>query len=182
MLQLRLEQRQTQKIVITPQLRQAIKLLQLSAIELQSYIENEVRENPLLSAEERADAEAAPGAAPEIAANATGEADIPAFDARDATANIEIATDWEPETPGDRVYEGEPAAPSAGAEWLASGSSKPPPSGDDYDPLATLTSPKSLADHLNEQAQLAFTTAQDRLIARYLIDLVDSRWLYPHPD
>ena len=101
-LQLRLETRQTQKIVITPQLRQAIKLLQLSAIELQSYIENEVRENPLLSVEERPDDEGAPEALPEIAASANGEADIPAFDARDVS-EIEINTDWEPETPGDRA-------------------------------------------------------------------------------
>ena len=46
-------------------------------------------------------------------------------------------------------------------------------SGDDYDPFATVASTKSLADHLNEQAQLAFTSAHDRLIARYLVDLVD---------
>ena len=36
-----------------------------------------------------------------------------------------------------------------------------------------MASVKSLADHLNEQAQLAFASAHDRLIARYLIDLVD---------
>ncbi len=171
MLQLRLETRQTQKIVITPQLRQAIKLLQLSAIELQSYIENEVRENPLLSVEERPDNEGAPEALPEVVASANGEADIPAFDARDSS-EIEIATDWEPETPGDRLYEGEPATASAAAEWSsASGSNLP--SGDDFDPFATIASTKSLADHLNEQAQLAFTSAYDRLIARYLADLVD---------
>ena len=122
MLQLRLETRQTQKIVITPQLRQAIKLLQLSAIDLQSYIENEVRENPLLSVEESAGSEGAPEALPEIGAGANGEADIPAFDARDG-GKIEITTDWEPETPGDRVYEGEPVSAPTAAEWpSASGS------------------------------------------------------------
>ena len=67
MLHLRLEPRQTQKIVITPQLRQAIKLLQLSAIELQSYIENEIRENPLLSVEELPATKAPRQAPPEIA-------------------------------------------------------------------------------------------------------------------
>ena len=171
MLQLRLETRQTQKIVITPQLRQAIKLLQLSAIDLHSYIENEVRENPLLSVEERTGDEGAPEAPPEIAASANGEADIPAFDARDA-GEIEINTDWEPETPGDRVLEGAPASPSTASDW-SSASSSNLSSGDDYDPFATVASTKSLADILNEQAQLAFTSAHDRLIARYLIDLVD---------
>jgi RNA polymerase sigma-54 factor len=172
-LQLRLEQRQSQRIVITPQLRQAIKLLQLSAIELQSYIENEVRENPLLSAEERSDADRAPEAAPDPSQNLGGDADVPAFDARDAT-NIEISTDWEPQAPGDRVYEGEPAAPSStAADWASAGGAGSA-AGEDYDPFATLTSEKTLADTLNEQAQLAFLSAEDRLIARYLIDLVDA--------
>ncbi|MGA8770518.1 MAG: RNA polymerase factor sigma-54, partial [Rhodomicrobium sp.] len=112
-----------------------------------------------------------PEALPEIVASANGEADIPAFDARDSS-DIEIATDWEPDTPGDRLYEGEPATASAAAEWSsASGSSLS--SGEDFDPFATIASTKSLADHLNEQAQLAFTSAHDRLIARYLADLVD---------
>ncbi len=172
MLQLRLETRQTQKIVITPQLRQAIKLLQLSAIELQSYIENEIRENPLLSVEERGGDESVPDVSPEIAAVANGEtADIPAFDARDG-GKIEITTDWEPEAPGDRVYEGEPVSAPAMSEWTSTGSANVV-SGEDYDPFATVASTKSLADHLNEQAQLALTSAHDRLIARYLIDLVD---------
>ncbi len=173
-LQLRLEPRQTQKIVITPQLRQAIKLLQLSAIELQTYIENEVRENPLLSAEERTDGEAQSGAGGELASNASGEADVPAFDARDVNT-MEIATDWEPETPGDRVYEGDPADTASGAaEWLTVSGPKSAAVGEDYDPFATLANTKSLADHLNEQAQLAFAKTEDRLIARFLIDLVDA--------
>lgn len=173
MLQLRLEQRQTQKIVITPQLRQAIKLLQLSALELQSYIENEIRDNPLLSGDVSSEGEGAPEQAPGIATNAAGEADIPAFDARDS-GKIEIGDHWEPETPGDRAYEGDPAASQTAAEWLAPSGAQAPPPGDDYDPFATLTSPKSLADHLTEQAQLAFSNAEDRFIACYLIDLVEA--------
>jgi RNA polymerase sigma-54 factor len=174
-LQLRLEPRQTQKIVITPQLRQAIKLLQFSAIELQSYIENEVRENPLLSAEERPDTDRGSDTASETPASAGGDADVPAFDARD-TANIEVTQEWEPETPGDRLYEGEQVAPNAGQgqDWSSAGGARSSAAGDDYDPFATVASEKTLTDHLNEQAQLAFTSAGDRLIARYLIDLVDA--------
>ena len=52
MLHLRLEPRQSQKIVITPQLRQAIKLLQLSNVELQAFVEAELERNPLLEREE----------------------------------------------------------------------------------------------------------------------------------
>ncbi|MDD4569865.1 MAG: RNA polymerase factor sigma-54 [Tepidanaerobacteraceae bacterium] len=39
---------QTQKLVMTPELRQAITILQLSTLELDQYIENQLLENPLL--------------------------------------------------------------------------------------------------------------------------------------
>jgi RNA polymerase sigma-54 factor len=172
-LHLRLEPRQTQKLVITPQLRQAIKLLQFSAIELQSYIENEIRENPLLS--NAAGDEAAPAGDPEMAINGNGQADVPAFDARDSSA-IEINQDYEPQSPGDAVYEAEAPAFSydVGGEWSGGSSGPAPSSGDDYDPLATATPGVTLASHLNEQAQLAFADPQDKFLASYLIDLVDA--------
>ena len=53
----RLELRQGQSLVITPQLQQAIKLLQLSNLELEAYVEAEIERNPLLARDER-DAEA----------------------------------------------------------------------------------------------------------------------------
>ncbi|HBF99792.1 MAG TPA: hypothetical protein DDW95_14710, partial [Alphaproteobacteria bacterium] len=44
----RLELKQTQGLVMTPQLQQAIKLLQLSNIELEAYVAAEMERNPLL--------------------------------------------------------------------------------------------------------------------------------------
>src|SRR5665213_3255337 len=44
----RLDLRQTQALVMTPQLQQAIKLLQLSSIELTVFVERELEQNPLL--------------------------------------------------------------------------------------------------------------------------------------
>ena len=44
----RLELRQGQSLVMTPQLQQAIKLLQFSSIELREYVEDELSENPML--------------------------------------------------------------------------------------------------------------------------------------
>src|SRR6476646_8307492 len=44
----RLELRQGQSLVMTPQLLQAIKLLQFSSLELQNYVEAELERNPLL--------------------------------------------------------------------------------------------------------------------------------------
>ena len=49
----RLELRQGQSLVITPQLQQAIKLLQLSNLELADYVEQELERNPLLERDER---------------------------------------------------------------------------------------------------------------------------------
>ena len=50
----RLELRQGQALVMTPQLQQAIKLLQLSNLELAAYVEQELERNPLLERDEGA--------------------------------------------------------------------------------------------------------------------------------
>lgn len=57
-----LQMRQGQSLVMTPQLQQAIKLLQLSNLELAEYIDKEIEQNPLL---ERADAPRDEAPAPE---------------------------------------------------------------------------------------------------------------------
>src|SRR5512144_432218 len=56
----RLEFRQTQALVMTPQLMQAIKLLQLSSLDLAAYVEAELEKNPLL--ERSSEDEPAPNA------------------------------------------------------------------------------------------------------------------------
>ena len=57
----RLQIRQSQALVMTPQLMQAIKLLQLSNLDLVAYVDAELERNPLLEPG-NADGEAAPGA------------------------------------------------------------------------------------------------------------------------
>src|SRR5580658_10069563 len=51
----RLEFRQSQSLVMTPQLRQAIKLLQFNNLEAAAFVESELEANPLLERDERAD-------------------------------------------------------------------------------------------------------------------------------
>src|SRR6478752_3132214 len=51
----RLDLRQTQTLVMTPQLRQAIKLLQYSNVEVTSFVEEELERNPLLERDESAE-------------------------------------------------------------------------------------------------------------------------------
>src|SRR3989337_1952205 len=60
----KLELRQGQTLVMTPQLQQAIKLLQLSNLELTSFVEQELERNPLLERDENAEAAAEPREAP----------------------------------------------------------------------------------------------------------------------
>ena len=60
----RLEFRQSQALVMTPQLMQAIKLLQLSSLDLAAYVEGELERNPLLERAE-ADDNGPQGAEPE---------------------------------------------------------------------------------------------------------------------
>src|ERR1700728_4399268 len=59
----RLEFRQSQSLVMTPQLMQAIKLLQLSNLDLSAFVEEELERNPLL---ERANDGAEPPVAGEV--------------------------------------------------------------------------------------------------------------------
>jgi len=61
----RLEFRQSQALVMTPQLMQAIKLLQLSSLDLAAYVEGELERNPLL---ERAEADDTPAQGAELKA------------------------------------------------------------------------------------------------------------------
>ena len=64
---MRLELRQHQSLVLTPQLQQAIRLLQMSNVELAGAVDKEVAENPFLSA---ATAKRRPGGGPGTAADA----------------------------------------------------------------------------------------------------------------
>src|SRR3989442_9000056 len=62
----RLSLRQTQRVVMTPLLQQAIQLLQLSTLELQEGVQKELLENPLLEEvpTDNAEQAATPGEAP----------------------------------------------------------------------------------------------------------------------
>src|SRR5271154_6832606 len=78
----RLDLRQTQSLVMTPQLQQAIKLLQLSNIELGDFVEQELERNPLLERDDNDPGERANAAEDEASAGeAPGQAEPPLVDA-----------------------------------------------------------------------------------------------------
>src|SRR3954469_16204707 len=82
----RLDLRQSQSLVMTPQLQQAIKLLALSNLEIETFIAEELEKNPLLEAERgpAADDEVAATPAPEPEAGEGGEVDPDALPEADA--------------------------------------------------------------------------------------------------
>ena len=82
----RLALRQTQRLVMTPMLQQAIHLLQLSTVELQELLQKELQENPLL---EEAPPDEAPG--PEGDGETQGEA-APDTPRAEETATVRAIT------------------------------------------------------------------------------------------
>jgi len=171
----RLEFRQTQALVMTPQLMQAIKLLQLSSLDLAAYVEGELERNPLL---ERADDEDGPPAAAEPDAGGEGEdAPTPDWigdDLETSRSAMEqgLGTELENVFPEDSAAKAEApeAPPPAYSEWSGSGSAS---AGDDYNLEAFVSAETTLADHLVEQLALAVPDPVNRMIGRYLLDMVD---------
>ena len=146
----RLDLRQSQSLVMTPQLQQAIKLLTLSNLEIEAFIADEVERNPLLEADRTTDV-----ATPERVEAAPAEAD---------SAAGEAALDTDA---GDRFDDG----PSEAA--LSTGPSGSGPAGEELPDLDSLGQlPESLHDHLLAQAGTAVAAA-DQFIAAHLIDQID---------
>lgn len=174
----RLEFRQTQALVMTPQLMQAIKLLQLSSLDLAAYVETELEKNPLL--ERGADDDAPlPGAEPEAAREASFDAPDAAQDWMNADletsrSSIEqgLGTELENVFPDDGGEKAAPAEalPPAYSEWSGSGSGS---ADGDYNLEAFVSAETTLAEHLAEQMALAIGDPTRRMIAQYLIDMVD---------
>jgi RNA polymerase sigma-54 factor len=178
----RLEVRQGQSLVMTPQLLQAIKLLQLSHLDLAAFVEAELERNPLL---ERPEPEPAEG-------RTAGDADDhDAADAQDADgAEPWLAHDLTParadlesrlDTGLDNVFPDEspvraPAsdgdlAPLTPSPWGAGGSRDFDDGGPDFE--ATLSQEVGLREHLLRQLELATRDPVERLIGSHLIDAID---------
>ncbi|WP_348760879.1 RNA polymerase factor sigma-54 [uncultured Salinisphaera sp.] len=137
-----------QTLTMTPALQQAIRMLQLSTLDLKTEIQEALDTNVMLEADDGTDDVEA---ADEPRAQTTAEADIP--------DNLPVDADW------SDIYAAPAAAPSA-------------PAGDDEDywayRQANLTSAPSLADHLIWQADMAGLSIAERAAAEILIDAVSA--------
>lgn len=167
----RLDLRLGQALVMTPQLRQAIKLLQFSNMEVAAFLESELEKNPMLERDEGA-ADAAPAAA---------EAEAPAPSLADSGPTL--ASEGEAPLDADfgNVYDAggsaDGSAPDGGAGGLdgtrigAGGRSDF--EGDDRGIEEHAADRVSLREHMAEQLRLSVGDATDRLIGACLIAMLD---------
>ena len=148
----RLDLRQSQSLVMTPQLQQAIKLLTLSNLEIEGFIAEELERNPLLQADQTNDV-----ATPERAAAEEPAADV-AVASGDGALDVDMATERFDDGPSETIHTG------------PSGSG---PLGDELPDLDALAAPdETLAEHLMAQAG-ATIAGPDQFIAQHLIDQID---------
>jgi RNA polymerase sigma-54 factor len=172
----RMELRQGQSLVMTPQLLQAIKLLQLSHLELQNFVEGELERNPLLERDDASD-----GPFQGDAAQGPLAVDAATF-ARAESLNTQEGMEGRLGTTLDNVFQGEQPTvarlETRGADSLpiiggayggAGGSFDDGPDGFESGLMVEL----SLQDHLAAQLDLAVTDPGQRIIGRHLIDAVD---------
>jgi RNA polymerase sigma-54 factor len=160
----RLELRQGQGLVITPQLQQAIKLLQLSNIELEAFVEAELERNPLLQRD---------GPEPEAQEEAPSvdRAEAAADQMPDGAAAADMDAGPDDASPGERDS-GENGDSAAGqVDWSRAGKGGSFEGDDDFE--SRLTREKSLTEHLHDQLAVAGLDPAERAIAAVLIDGVD---------
>lgn len=143
-----LELKGAQQLIMTPQLREAISLLQLNNIELAGYLENELAENPFLEKDEKSpDSE-------------TGDDDVP-----------------DPDKNNDADSESDPMeeAFDTGSDWANVGKGGSISFDDDENSAFTdrMTEKKTLRAHLLEQLTIMTDVPAERMIGALLIDRLD---------
>ena len=169
----RLDLRQSQTLVMTPQLRQAIKLLQFSNLEVNAFVEEELERNPLLERDERTDLPLAERAA----LDQLQPRDAIPGDAADFASSEAIPDSAASPLDDDHAETYDPGSPSDG-EAYAHGGGKDGRGGahdffDDDRGIENIAEPRrNLRDHLGEQLRLGITDPVDRMVGAYLIALL----------
>lgn len=182
-LQQRLDLRQSQSLVMTPQLQQAIKLLQLSNVELSEFVDRELEQNPLLERDDGdrdrdiaasgVDREEAPPERIEVSTRDTVE--LAGSDRMAADGDAPLDTDF------DNVYTNSSAVDMDGGgggeqfgQWSSRGGSFEDDDGSFADRMSDSV---NLRDHLTEQITMDIPDRLDRMVAFALMDGLDeSGW------
>ena len=165
----RLDIRQSQSLVMTPQLQQAIKLLQLSNLELSDYVEEQLQENPLLERQtDDEGAEASERESPQIAGEARDSADV-VQDSGDFERQLEAA-----DSDYANVWDDGGGGSDSGLLWSdGRGNAGPDDSDGNGGWEAVTATPTSLREHLLNQVNLEFADPIERVIATAIVDQLD---------
>ncbi|MBI3810401.1 MAG: RNA polymerase factor sigma-54 [Nitrospirae bacterium] len=164
-MQPRLELRLSQRLIMTPQLQQAIKLLQLSRLELQEALTQQMEENPMLeeAGPELEDLDAEHGSAEEASGTAKSEErreeTVPAEAAGEETVRNELSGSWDEYFDDDRKW-GDSEAPRNGRDELPSFEQ-------------TMAKTTSLEDHLLWQLALSPLNKIEQEIGKSIIGNLD---------
>jgi len=160
----KLNLKQSQSLVMTPQMQQAVKLLQLNNVELTEFIEEELEKNPLLEKDE--------GQRDGSDDNDQGdqaEINTPSDTKDSLEENFEEG--WTGAESTSTPSSGSDEGLTIGAGVGAGGSSSF--TNDERSFENTMSKPETLRDHLISQLHLEFTDARDRMIGALLIDRID---------
>jgi RNA polymerase sigma-54 factor len=141
-----------QQLAMTPQLQQAIKLLQLSTLDLQQEIQNALDSNPLLEQDDQTSTE-----------ETVTTSDSSELDTSDAISQQEFSDDLPAEKEWEESYTSTPIT----------GTSSSAVAYDGEDTVYQGESSTSLQDHLLWQMQLTPFTETDQVIAMAIIDSID---------
>jgi len=157
--------KQGQSLVMTPQLQQAIKLLQLSNIELAAYVDEQLESNPLL--ERGTGDENRRG---EDVGVITGEPS----DKTDVNFEAPAVSAADLDAPDHAVMPEATAADVGGSvDWSKAGSGGSFNASGEYDAMANTAAEISLNEHLTDQLTMLGLVGTEHLIAQHLIDHVD---------
>ena len=160
-----------QQLTMTPQLQQAIRLLQLSTLDLQQEIQNALDSNPLLDVDEDFEGESNQ----DINSQSEEKLEAPSTSEDNQSDEPTAADDWSENIPDELSTDSDwddtwqaSAAPTSMTENHSSGSS-----GDDYDMDSRNGSTDDLQDHLLWQLNLTPMSDNDHLIAVNILEGVD---------
>lgn len=193
----RLDLRQSQSLVMTPQLQQAIKLLQFSNAELTEFVERELEKNPLLENDEGEQSYAEEASQDNVSAyenaqdaevksmgNEEGFSDEIIRDTLLQTSSENLPsfsddpndTDYDNNWASAGINEATEIRTDTSAENFSSHKTSGASSNfdnSDYNIDETASADKTLRQHLYEQLGVDFTNIQDRLIGSHLIEMID---------
>ncbi len=165
---------------MTPQLQQAIKLLQMSNFELEAYVEGELERNPLLERDESAHKPDAAEHSREEA-SAYSEAAETGLHLRDDAPVLGAAAE-NLDTDYDNLYDGDSGAdralpdqsePPFNSDWTSAGTGGGSFQENEYNLEERISAEVSLRDHLLGQLHLGVRDPRARVLGAQLIDMLD---------